>query len=95
MLAGGVPIILSPIVFDSPVWPLIGGILGFIALLPMFFDDEISSWWCIGGDTWRCTPAEALGLWLVIVFFTVVTLVSIVHVVLQHRNGTAVAGTTA
>ena len=33
MLAGGVPIILSPIVFENPVWPLIGGILGFFALL--------------------------------------------------------------
>ena len=32
MLSGGVPIILSPIVFESPIWPLIGGILGFFAL---------------------------------------------------------------
>ena len=44
MLAGGVPIILSPIVFDSPVWPLIGGILGFIALLSTHLLDR-RLWW--------------------------------------------------
>ena len=33
MLAGGVPIILAPIVFDDPIWPLLGGLIGFVALL--------------------------------------------------------------
>ena len=32
MLAGGVPIIAAPLVFDSPFWVLLGGILGSIAL---------------------------------------------------------------
>ena len=32
MLAGGVPIIASPMVFDNPIWVLIGGVLGSIAL---------------------------------------------------------------
>ena len=44
MLAGGVPIILSPIVFESPIWPLIGGILGFFALLSTHFLDR-RLWW--------------------------------------------------
>ena len=44
MLAGGVPIILSPIVFESPIWPLIGGILGFFALLSTHLLDR-RLWW--------------------------------------------------
>ena len=44
MLAGGVPIILSPIVFESPIWPLIGGILGFFAVLSTHLLDR-RLWW--------------------------------------------------
>ena len=44
MLAGGVPIILSPIVFENPVWPLIGGILGFFALLSTHLLNK-RLWW--------------------------------------------------
>ena len=28
MLAGGVPILASPIVFSDPLWPLLGGLIG-------------------------------------------------------------------
>ena len=44
MLAGGVPIIASPIVFDNPVWVLIGGILGFIGLASTHLLDR-RLWW--------------------------------------------------
>ena len=44
MLAGGVPIILTPIVFDDPLWPLIGGLLGFVALLSTHLLDR-RLWW--------------------------------------------------
>ena len=44
MLAGGVPIIASPMVFDNPVWVLIGGILGSIALAATHILDK-RLWW--------------------------------------------------
>ena len=44
MLAGGVPIIASPMVFDDPVWVLIGGILGSIALAATHLLDK-RLWW--------------------------------------------------
>lgn len=44
----------------------------------MTFDDEIGFWWCLGA-TWRCTPAESIGLWSVILFYTTVTFVTIIH----------------
>ena len=44
MLAGGVPIIASPMVFDDPVWVLIGGILGSIALAATHILDK-RLWW--------------------------------------------------
>ena len=44
MLAGGVPIILTPIVFDDPIWPLLGGLIGFIALLSTHLLDR-RLWW--------------------------------------------------
>jgi len=44
MLAGGVPIILTPIVFDDPIWPLIGGLVGFVALLSTHLLDR-RLWW--------------------------------------------------
>lgn len=54
----------------------------------MFFDDEISFWWCLG-DTWRCTPSEATGLWLVILFYVTMFLVTVIHIVIQNHIGTA------
>ena len=54
----------------------------------IFFDDEISFGWCLG-VTWRCTPAEAAGLWSVVVFYTTIVSVTIVHGVVQHQTGTA------
>ena len=44
MLAGGVPIIASPMVFDDPVWVLIGGILGSTALAATHVLDK-RLWW--------------------------------------------------
>ena len=44
MLAGGVPIIASPMVFNDPVWVLIGGILGSIALAATHLLDK-RLWW--------------------------------------------------
>jgi phytol kinase len=44
MLAGGLPILLSPIVFDDPIWPLVGGILGCIALASTHLLDR-RLWW--------------------------------------------------
>lgn len=44
MLAGGVPVILTPIVFDDPIWPLIGGLIGFFALLSTHLLDR-RLWW--------------------------------------------------
>ena len=40
MLAGGVPIIAAPVVFHSPVWVLLGGVLGSIALASTHILDE-------------------------------------------------------
>ena len=44
MLAGGVPIILCPIVFSNPIWPLIGG-LGGAAILYAAHFTERRLWW--------------------------------------------------
>ena len=44
MLAGGVPIIASPMVFDNPIWVLIGGVLGSIALAATHVLDK-RLWW--------------------------------------------------
>ena len=44
MLAGGVPIIVSPIVFDNPIWVLIGGVLGSVALAATHILDR-RLWW--------------------------------------------------
>lgn len=50
-------------------------------------DDEISVWWCLG-DTWRCTPAEAIGLWLVLAFTIVIVFVTFIHHGIQMETGT-------
>ncbi len=44
MLAGGVPIILCPIVFSNPIWPLIGGLGGAVILYAAHFTDR-RLWW--------------------------------------------------
>ena len=44
MLAGGVPLILVPIVFTNPIWPLLGGVLGAIALASTHILDR-RLWW--------------------------------------------------
>jgi protein-S-isoprenylcysteine O-methyltransferase Ste14 len=55
----------------------------------MFFDEEIGTGWCLG-LAWRCTPAEAIGFWSVVLFFSTVVLVTLVHlVILQGQNRSA------
>jgi len=44
MLAGGVPIIAAPMVFDNPFWILIGGVLGCIGLTLTHLTDR-RLWW--------------------------------------------------
>ena len=44
MLAGGVPIIAAPMVFDNPFWVLIGGVLGCIGLSLTHLTDR-RLWW--------------------------------------------------
>ena len=44
MLAGGVPVIAAPIVFDDPIWVLLGGILGSIGLATTHLMDR-RLWW--------------------------------------------------
>lgn len=44
MLAGGVPLVLSPIVFTTPIWTLVGGILG-AAILSFAHLTNRRMWW--------------------------------------------------
>ena len=44
MLAGGVPILASPIVFTDPVWPLLGGLIGAAVLASTHLLDR-RLWW--------------------------------------------------
>lgn len=44
MFAGGVPILVSPIVFDDPIWILLGGIIGGIALTATHLTNR-RLWW--------------------------------------------------
>ena len=57
------------------------------AARPAMFDDEVSIWWCLG-DTWRCTPAEAIGIWSVIFFWSTMFIGTVIHGVIQHQTGT-------
>ena len=44
MLAGGVPILASPIVFTDPMWPLLGGLIGAAVLASTHILDR-RLWW--------------------------------------------------
>ena len=44
MLAGGVPVIAAPLVFNNPIWVLLGGILGSIGLATTHLLDR-RLWW--------------------------------------------------
>ena len=44
MVAGGVPLIMSPLVFSDPIYPLLGGILGSIGLAATHLMDK-RLWW--------------------------------------------------
>ena len=74
-------------------WVLAGGLglsLVLLQLLPVgeVFDGEISSWWCVG-CTFRCTPAEAAGLWSVALFYGTMVGATVLHSIAQGQNGTA------
>ena len=43
-------------------------------------------WWCFGGTTWRCTPAEALGLWLVVFFYMTILVTTAIHMQTGNPN---------
>ena len=60
----------------------------------MFFDHEIDVSWCMWG-TWRCTPAEAIGLWAVGAFYLTLLTVTVVHLLMQYSNGSAEVNETA
>jgi protein-S-isoprenylcysteine O-methyltransferase Ste14 len=51
-------------------------------------DDEIIPGWCLG-LTWRCTPAESIGLWSVVLFYATLLVATVVHGVAQNYSGTA------
>lgn len=51
----------------------------------MGFDNEIHLAWCLG-DTWRCTPAEAIGIWSVLAFYSGLVFVTAVHYLIQNQN---------
>ncbi len=44
MVSGGIPLIMVPIVFTDPIWPLLGGILGGIGLAATHLMDR-RLWW--------------------------------------------------
>ena len=44
MVAGGIPLIMCPIVFTDPIYPLLGGVLGSIGLAATHLMDK-RLWW--------------------------------------------------
>ena len=50
-------------------------------------DAEIDFWWCLGLAP-RCTPAEAIGLWSTILFYTTMFVVTVIHSIIQSESGT-------
>jgi protein-S-isoprenylcysteine O-methyltransferase Ste14 len=57
-------------------------------------DDEISTPYCLGA-TFRCTPYEAAGIWVVILFYTAVVVVTAAHSCVQRPNEHHTTATTA
>ena len=57
-------------------------------LASMVFDDEINSWICLQ-TSWRCTAAEAVGLWSVVLFYVTMCVVTTIHYLIQHESCTA------
>ena len=51
----------------------------------MFFDIDIdiASGWCLG-TTWRCTASEAIGVWSVVLYYSTVVFVTIIHILVQQ-----------
>lgn len=57
-------------------------------------EEIISTMWCCG-LAWRCTTSEAIGIWSVILFYSSIAIVSVVHVaMLQSRRHEAVGENT-
>ena len=52
------------------------------------FDEDIAGLWCLG-ITWRCTLAEATGLWMVVLFYSSVLIVTVIHGIQQAHTGMA------
>ncbi len=44
MVAGGIPLLMCPIVFTDPLWPLLGGVIGAILLATSHLIDK-RLWW--------------------------------------------------
>ena len=62
MLAGGVPILASPIVFTDPMWPLLGGLIGAAVLASTHVLDR-RLWWMQTAQTMNdATFSLMLGL---------------------------------
>eukprot|EP01079_Euglenida_sp_SAG-EU17-18_P011172 gene11172-2026_t len=55
----------------------------------MFLDAEIGPAWC-AGLTWRCSPVEAAGLWMVALFYTIILMFTTAHKLIMIHKGTAV-----
>lgn len=49
-------------------------------------EGELDMWWCMY-DTWRCTYAEALSLWLIAFFPMFLVIVTGIHVCIQSGSG--------
>eukprot|EP00929_Paragymnodinium_shiwhaense_P013774 TRINITY_DN121624_c0_g1_i1.p1 TRINITY_DN121624_c0_g1~~TRINITY_DN121624_c0_g1_i1.p1 ORF type:complete len:270 (-),score=6.09 TRINITY_DN121624_c0_g1_i1:204-1013(-) len=50
-------------------------------------DDEINVWWCLG-DTWMCTPTDAMGLHLVLGFVFLLVAATAIHQGVQAEKAT-------
>lgn len=50
-------------------------------------DDEINISWCLGA-TWKCTISEAIGIWSVIVFYSTIVCVTVLHSMMMKNHNT-------
>ena len=56
----------------------------------MWLNETVNSVWCAGEIfTKQCTPYEAIGLWLVFAFYTIVIIVTMVHECYKENNQTS------
>lgn len=59
----------------------------------MLSTEEINAAWCFGLVN-KCSPSEAMGLWSVLLFYTSVLVVSLIHVLLIPKQSQSTGGTT-